>query len=144
MDTFHYRISVDLDNKLIRILCDGELGLESAQKMVFDARAQGISHRLPLFYDFRRLSLPRRVPLSIVANFPLLAGLPLGTELLRSAALVAPEQGGHEVWESYRIASRRSGMHWNYFLTEAEALLWLRDRNHWDIRRAPPQLKLRR
>ena len=143
MDTFQYRISLDADNRLVRTECDGLLGLSTAQRMVKDARTLGVQQNFSLLYDFRKLRIPATVPLAIVATFPLLAGLPHGAESLRSAAIIAIDQAGHEVWESYRMASRRSGMHWNYFLSEAEAMLWLRDRNHWDIRRAPPELKLR-
>jgi hypothetical protein len=138
MDTFHYQISVESEINLIRIRCEGILGLHSAQKMVAEARELALECRLPLIYDFRLLQLPRRVPLAIVANFPMLAGLPLGAETLRSAAIIAAEQVGNDVWESYRLASRRSGMHWNYFTSEAEALSWLRDRNHWNIQRGYP------
>ena len=76
MDTFQYRISLDNDNRLVRIECEGLLGLSTAQKMVKDARSLGVQTNFSLLYDFRQLRMPATVPLAIVATFPLLAGLP--------------------------------------------------------------------
>lgn len=107
--------------------------------MVSAARALAVQRQAPLLYDFRRLQLPRQTPLALVVRFPALAGLPGPLASLRSAAIVAAEQWGHEVWDAYRLASRQGGMHWNYFVGEAEALQWLLERNHWHFRRRPQQ-----
>jgi hypothetical protein len=143
MDTFQYQLDVDQSSGLIRVWCDGMLELKRAKEMVFAARAKAIAHDFPLIYDFRQLVLPTTVPLAIVATFPLLVNLPQLSESLRSAAIVDVDQDGHEVWESYRMASRRSGMHWNYFLSKDEALSWVQERNQWDIRRSVDELKFK-
>lgn len=143
MDTFQYRVELDHSTELVRVHCAGMLELKRAKEMVSAARAQAIANDFPLIYDFRLLVLPTKVPLAIVATFPLLANLPQLSESLRSAAIVAIEQDGHEVWESYRMASRRSGMHWNYFVSEGDALAWLQERNQWDIRRPISELKFK-
>ena len=143
MDTFTYRVSVNTEHQLIRVDCAGMLELETASSMAVQARSLAIELACPIIYDFRLLCLPALVPLSIVATFPLLAGLPVGAHTLRSASIVAGDQIGHEVWESYRMASRRSGMHWNYFASEEEAMAWLAERNQWQGRQGKSELKLR-
>ena len=143
MDTLQFQVDVDHSRRLVRVSCDGMLKLKRAKEMVLAARAKASTHGFPLIYDFRLLVLPTKVPLAIVATFPLLANLPQLSESLRSAAIVAADQNGHEVWESYRMASRRSSMHWNYFLSEGEALSWVQERNQWDIRRSIAELKFK-
>lgn len=143
MDTFQFEIAVEPAIELVRVQCDGMLELRRAKEMVAKARAEAKTANFPLIYDFRRLTLPTVVPLAIVATFPMLANLPQLTESLRSAAIVAPEHDGHEVWESYRMASRRSGMHWNYFVSEVQAVAWVKERNQWDIRRSISELKFK-
>lgn len=143
MNSFHYQIEVEKSTQLVRVCCEGMLELRQAKEMVSAARSKAIAENFPLIYDFRLLVLPVKVPLAIVATFPLLANLPQLAESLRSAAIVAVDQSGHEVWESYRMASRRSGMHWNYFVSEEEALSWVQERNQWDIRRSVAELKFK-
>lgn len=144
MDTFQFQITVDKTSGLVRIHCLGLLELRAAKEMVSAARIRAVDEGFPLIYDFRQLVLPTKVPLAIVATFPLLAHLPLTSEPLRSAAIVALEQNGHEVWESYRMASRRSGMHWNYFVSEGDAIAWVHESNQWDIPRSVSELNFRR
>ncbi len=140
MSDLIFQIYPDHQNRLLRVNCQGMLQLRGAVAMVCQARDTAARLGYPLVYDFRELALPEPAPVALALTFPLIAGLAElpSSRNLRSVAIVATGQLGHPLWDSYRLASRQRGMHWNYFDSEQGALHWLSDRNHWDIRRHPP------
>lgn len=125
MAEFQYNLTVDEENRVIRLVVEGELNKNEGQMIIRETRKKAVDLELDILCDISQAKI--KVTLAdwfyLVRNRDIYPSRPAG----KTALLINPDS--REIYQFFLNVSRNVGFNFKYFFTEEDALDWLSGRD---------------
>lgn len=118
-------ISLDHENKIVRVTATGQLNLSDGESIITEARTTAGKYRFDIIYDIRNAStvvpfadwfhLPRKLPVFKEEN----------ARSIKAAILASPEDKALGDLKFYETVTYNLGFKLRVFFDENEAIAWL-------------------
>jgi hypothetical protein len=119
-----YNITLDNENKIVRVVAFGELDKKLGEEIITNARTTATEHKYNILYDVAQAI----VLVSLIDWFFLPRTLPvLQNQEMRTirAAVLIPAGDQERAYKFYETVTHNVGMDLRIFLKEDEAVKWL-------------------